>query len=148
MAARLVITGTAYVLQDDARDGAWTEIATLAGGAGGLLREGQPVDEMRLEGAIERAEDWLMPHAARLAGQVLEIQDATGRLRPGLGAVLSETSHAWSVEAFEALFLRLVDLATGRHPPAALQGRQPFVADVLLLRELAHHGKLAQLRLA
>jgi hypothetical protein len=147
MTARLAITEQAYLLQE-ARGGAWTDIATLAGGAAALLDPSRPVDEAQLERAIEVAEDWLMPHAARLAGAVLEVEDLTRRLRSGLGAVLSETGTAWSVDAFETLFLRLVDLATGRLPPPALQGRQPFVADVLLLRELAHHGRLQQLRLA
>lgn len=147
MAARLVITERAYLLQH-ARDGGWADIATLERGGAALLAGTHPVDEVALERAIEVAEDWLMPHAARLAGQDLQVDDATGRLRAGLQAVLSEARDAWSVAAFEALFLRLVDLATGRQPPPALQGRASFVADVLLLRELAHHGKLAHLRLA
>jgi hypothetical protein len=147
MTARLVITEGAYLLQE-LRNGGWTDIATLARGAAALLPADRPVDEAQLEGAIEVAEDWLMPHAARLAGQVLEVEDMTGRLRSGLGAVLAETGLAWSVDQFEALFLRLVDLATGRLPPATLQGRQAFVADVLLLRELAHHGKLQRVHLA
>ena len=124
------------------------EFAVLQGGAGALLSSARTIDEAGLEAAIEHAEDWLMPHAARLRDAVLEVTDATGALRSGMQDVLSVTARAWSVEDVEGHFLRLVDMATGRVPAAVLAGRQQFVAHVLLLRELAHHGRLREIRLA
>lgn len=147
MTVRLLITDTAYVLQQ-IEDGAWSDIAVLPGGASALLPPAAPLDEARLEAAIQVAEDWLMPHARRLHGQVLEVQDATGRLPSGLEEVLSEQNRAWSVAGFEALFLRIVDLATGRRAAVAIAHRSRFVADVLLVRELAHHGAVLQVVLA
>lgn len=44
--------------------------------------------------------------------------------------------------AIETFFLRLTDAATGRRPSPALDGRQLFIADIVLLRELAHHAQL------
>lgn len=147
MASHLLVREDAYVLSQG-QDGTRTELATLRRGARALLDPSRPAWDSRLEAAIEVAEDWLMPHAPRLQGEVLEVEDVAGRLRPGLRAVLAVDASAWSVDAFEALFLQLVDLATGRHPAPALQGRELFVADVLLLRELAHHGRLREIRLA
>ena len=146
MPTRLVISDHAYTLVQE-RDGAWAEFAVRARGAEALLPSGRPIDEGRLEAAIETAEDWLMPHAARLNGEVLEVSDPSGRLKSGLREVLSSTSDVWSVQDVEQFFLRLVDMTTGRLPAPAVQGRQSFVADVLLLRELAHHGRLREIRL-
>ena len=47
----------------------------------------------------------------------------------------------------EGFFLRLVDMATGRLPAPSVARRQHSVADVLLLRELAHHGQVKEIRL-
>lgn len=146
MTTRLVILENAYALMQG-QQGQWAELAVLTGGAGALLAPGRGVDERGLERAIETAEDWLMPHAARLRGEVLEVDDATGRLRSGLAEVLSASGTEWSVGDWEELFLQLVDLATGRRPLPALQVRQSFIADVLVLRELAHHGQLDRMRL-
>jgi hypothetical protein len=145
MAARLVISETKYVLQH-MRGGAWTDLAVLAGGAESILPSNRPVDETRLEAAIEAAENWLMPYAAGLRGEALAVQDEVGRVKAGMENVLSVTTDQWSVADVEGFFLRLVRTATGRHPCPLLAGRHPFVADLVLLRELAHHGRLAQIR--
>jgi len=144
--ARLEIGAAAYSLLIRA-DAGWRPLAALAGGAGALLRGDRAVDELALERAIQIVEDWLMPHAARLAGCTLIVQDGSGRLADGLGAVLAVGTARWSVADIEAMFNRVVALATGRHVPPALAHRQAFVADLLLLRELAHHGRLAEVRL-
>lgn len=46
----------------------------------------------------------------------------------------------------EALFLQLVDLATGRLPPQDALEWPVFMADVTMLRELAHHGQVKRLQ--
>jgi hypothetical protein len=146
MAAGFNIGVDAYRLSLE-RDGLRVELAMLAGGADALLRASAPVSEATLEAAIERAEDWLMPHAAGLSGEALEVVDETGRLQPGLARVLGERGDDWNVGEIESLFLRLLDMATGRVPSPLLEGQQALVADILLLRELAHHGKLERITL-
>ncbi|WBY01352.1 hypothetical protein PE066_18090 [Ramlibacter tataouinensis] len=146
MTARLLIAGNGYVLARRADGGGWTELARLAGGAAALLPAAGRIGEAQLEAAIERAEDWLMPHAAALQGQILDVHDETGRLAEGLQSADLAGAREWNTEALEALFLRLVDRTLGRF---ASQADEPaFIAHVLLLRELAHHGKLARVRLA
>lgn len=147
MAARLVIAATAYRLQH-ARSDAWDDVAVLAGGAETILASNRPVNEARLEAAIEAAEDWLMPCAPGLRGETLEVRDEAGRLKAGMESVLSVTTRRWSVADVESFFLALVDAATGRHPSPLLAGRQSFVADLVVLRELAHHGRLAAIHVA
>jgi len=144
MTARLVISDAEYALAQ-VQGGAWVTIAVLAGGAEALVASHQPVDERQLEAAIETAEDWLMPHASALRGEALEVQDSAGRLRAGMEKVLSVTTSQWSLADVESFFLKLVDTATGRHPSPLLAGQHHFVADLLLLRELAHHGQLARI---
>jgi hypothetical protein len=146
MPALLVITDISYSLLLE-QDRAWNELALLPGGARSLIPRADLVHEAGLERAIEMAENWLMPHAARLRGQVLEVTDATGRLATGLRELLTVAPAAWSVDDVEALFLRIVDLTTGRSPLAAALKHPFFVADMLLLRELAHHGQLAGISL-
>lgn len=147
MAWQLIIELGAYRLrQGDA--GAWTELAVLPGGARTLLGQSMVLDEHHLESAIAMAEDWLMPHAAAMQGAVLQICDTTGRLRAGLLTVLQEPGLTWTLEAMEQVFLRMVDLATGRTPPEALQIQAAAMADLLVLRELAHHGKVSLIELA
>lgn len=146
MTARLVIAQNLYVLQH-AGDVSWADLAVLPGGASALLSTMRPVDEAGLELAIEVAENWLMPNTSRLRGQVLEVSDATGRLKSGMEDVLSVRSSSWSVADLEQIFLRLVDKATGRLPCPALESRQAFAADLLVLRELAHHGAVREIRL-
>lgn len=142
--ARVVLDAGGYRLGVEEPPG-WRELAALAGGARALL---PAVNDAALERAIETAEDWLMPHAAQLQGRVLAVQDPTGRLREGLHAVLHLQRTAWSVADVEAAFLQLVDQVTGAVPSAAALARPAFVADFLLLRELAHHGSVQGLRLA
>ena len=147
MAARLVISETRYVLQQE-REGEWLNVAALPGGAESVLALARTVDEGRLEAAIETAEDWLMPYAAALSGEVLEVRDGTQRLQSGMEQVLSVTGRRWTVDDLEDFFNRVVELATGRHPSPRLAGRQHFIADLLVLRELAHHGRVAEINLA
>ena len=144
--ARLFIDAAGYRLAW--RNGeAWTEVAVLAGGADRLLPAGRPIGQAALEAAIEHAEDWLMPHAAGLAGALLEVTDVTGRLAAGLHAVFASDARAWDAAQLEALFLQLDFMSTRPHLAAQLQARREFVADIVLLRELAHHGRLDSIRL-
>lgn len=144
MVARLAIGADAYVLSQQ-RGAQWVELAALQGGAAALLRPERDPDQGALELAIEAAENWLMPHARSLQGEALEVADRTGRLAAGLDAVLGLTSREWNVEGVEEIFLRLIDIATGRHGYIPPQQR-PFLADMLLVRELAHHGGVRGVR--
>lgn len=116
----------AYTLRLD--DGV---LARLEGGAGALLPDrGGPLGEADLEGAIERAEDWLMPSSRRVQGLVLRVHGADESLRAML-AGLNE------------LTLAQVEAAFDRAHDAVVRGRasdREGVAAVVLLRELAHHG--------
>ncbi|MDB5861157.1 MAG: hypothetical protein JWQ76_4846 [Ramlibacter sp.] len=145
MATRLVIGASSYGLAQ-ARGGAWVELAVLPGGAEALLPAPRRANEAGLEAAIELAEDWLMPHARAIQGEELELVDDTGRLVSGLVAVLSVGQREWSTEGIETMFLRLVDMATGRGP-AIPADQTSFVVDLLLVRELAHHGRLRRVRI-
>ena len=147
MTVRLLIAGDSYTLAESRDDGARL-IALLPRGAEALLGSAHPVDEARLEAGIEIAEDWLMPHTARLRGEVLEVLDASHRLKAGLRDVLSVTTNEWRVEDIERFFLTLVEMTTGRTPAPVLQSRSAFIADLLLLRELAHHGRLNRITLS
>lgn len=146
MTARLVISEDTYVLQQ-ATDTGWNDLAVLAGGASALLPVRRPLDEARLEMAVEVAENWLMPHANRIRDDVVEVEDATGRLASGLKDVLWARGSNWGVADIEQLFVRMVDLATGKRASPALEGQQAFAADLLMLRELAHHGSVREIRL-
>ncbi len=129
------------------RGGVWVEVSLLHGSAQGLLQGVRALDNGQLEAAIQVTEDWLAPHASALQGEVLQVSDVTGRLLSGFAAVLASTERTWSIEALERAFLHIVDLATGRVPPPHLQAHRAFVADLLLLRELVHHGRLSSVRL-
>ena len=146
MTVRLLILDDAYVLSQE-RDGYWIELSRLPGSAQALLPGTRALDEGQLESAIAVAEDWLMPYAAALQGDLLEVSDATGRLQPGLAAVLKSAERSWTVEALERDFLQVVDLATGRVATPHLEAHRDVVADLLLLRELAHHGRVSGVRL-
>jgi hypothetical protein len=145
MTARLVINATAYVLWQ-LRGSEWVELAALQRGAAALLPDRRPADEAGLERAIEVAEDWLMPHARSVEGEELEVVDSTGRLASGLSVVLAVSEHEWSTDRVEEMFLLLVDMATGRGRQIP-GGQRAFVADMLLIRELAHHAGLGKVRL-
>lgn len=146
MASRLLIADSAYVLSQ-LRVGQWVELSRLPGGAQALLQGVRALDEGQLEAAIQIAEDWLTPHAAGLQDEELEVSDVTGRLRSGLAALVASTERTWSIEALERAFLQVVDMATGHVAPPHLQHHRLFVADLLLLRELAHHGRVNSVRL-
>lgn len=147
MSARLLLGEDAYVLSM-ARDQRWEEVGRLAGGAQALLPGARPVDEGRLEAAIQTAEDWLMPLVGGLRGALLEVLDPTGRLAAGLAQVLAAQERQWTLTQFEQRFLQLTELATGRVVPQALGRHQEFIADVVLLREIAHHGQVSLVRLS
>lgn len=146
VSTRLVIADSSYILLD-AQEGRWREVATLPTGSKALLPSSGPLDERALEEGIEAAEDWLMPHAPRLQGRKLEVVDETGRLGSGLRDILSVSTRDWSVQQVETFFLRVVDMTTGSRPSLALQRRRAFAADILLLRELAHHGQVLRIGL-
>lgn len=146
MLARLVIDESGYrLLRRGDQD--WIELAVLQGGASALLLRNRPVDQRTLEAAIDRAENWLMPHAARISGAHLEVIDATGRLASGLREVLATEDRHWTIEQFETLFLDIDFMSARPHLAVKFQGREHVLADIVLLRELAHHAKLREIRL-
>ena len=114
-------------------------LARLDGGAAALLSgAGERLRELDIEVAIERSEEWLMPSSRLLQGLELKVHDATGRMRSMLGA-----SGSFTLDEVEQAFARAHDaVAPGR--PVSRSG----VADVVLLRELAHHGRLSRIVLA
>ena len=124
------------------------ELARVSGGGSYLLKGSGPPTELQLETAIQMAEDWLMPHASGLHGHVVVMEDLTGRMASGLQALLGIAEDQWSLQEWEQVFLKVVDLATGRHPPALLHEHRLFVADLVLVRELAHHGQVARVKLS
>lgn len=133
MTARLDITGAAYVLARQ-EGGAWRDLARLDGGASALLpAPGRPAaSDADIEAAIERAEEWLMPHARALTGDVLEVRDATGLLARAL-----RRDGVFSLEQLEAEFNRVV-------ASRSAQDRDPAaVAHLVLVRELSPHGRVA-----
>ena len=95
------------------------------------------LSELDIEAAIERSEDWLMPSSKRLQGLDLRVRDATGRVRAALGDPSSLTP-----EQVEQAFNRAFDAVAHGRPidPSS-------VANVVLLRELVHHGGLARVTL-
>jgi hypothetical protein len=107
----------------------------------------RPLDERALEHAIQVAEDGLMLHATRLRGYTLTAQDHDGRLGQGLSYVLNMAAVRWRVDEIESMFGRVIELETRWVPPPTLEHRQGFVADLRVLRELAHHGRLHEVRL-
>ncbi len=112
-------------------------VARLDGGAGALIPAAAQLREIDIENAIERSEDWLMPFSKSLRGCELSIRDAQGRVGAALGGRASLT-----VDDMEQAFTRAYDaVALGR--PAS----RDAVADVVLLRQLAHHGGLARIYL-
>ena len=127
---RLEVRTDAYELR---LDGA--VLARLQGGASALLSgAGDRLRELDIEAAIERSEDWLMPSSKSIEGLELRVRDATGRVRGTLGDRESLTP-----EELEQAFDRAHDAVAH----ARATGREG-VADVVLLRELVHHGRLAR----
>ena len=128
---RLEIRRDAYELLLDGEP-----LATLIGGAAALLRgSGERLREADVEVLIERSEDWLMPSSKAFQQLELRVRDTAGRLRSLLEArgtlTPAETEQAFN-RAFDAVaHQRAVD--------------REGLADVVLLRELVHHGSLARI---
>ena len=130
----LQVRADAYELRLDGR-----LLARLDGGAAALLLgAGERLREVDIEAAIERAEDWLMPSSRSFQGLELRVRDESGRVRSRLGGQASCT-----VDQVERAFTRAHDAVAH----ARVTDREG-VADVVLLRELAHHGRLSRLVLA
>lgn len=112
-------------------------LARLDGGAAALLAgAGERLRDLDIETAIERSEDWLMPSSNLLDGLELRVRDETGRVRRLLG----EQARFRATDV-EQGFTRVFDaVAHGR----ALDRNS--AADVVLLRELVHHGRLSRIR--
>lgn len=125
----LDIQPDAYALRLDA-----SLLARLEGGAAVLMpAPAQRLREIDMEGAIERAEEWLMPSSRLFQGLSLRVHDPRGRLRPLLGAGCSLTT-----EDVEQVF-NSTHRALARTP----LDERDAVAGLVLLRELAHHGRLS-----
>ena len=109
-------------------------LTRLNGGAAALLAGAGPqLREIDIETAIEHAEDWLMPFSKQLEGLQLTVRDSTGRLRSRF------SEHApYSVEQVEQAFTNVhYEVVRGQTHDS------DGVADIVLLRELAHHGRLS-----
>ena len=129
----LDITEDAYVLRLDGQ-----VLLRLDGGATALLSgAGERLRELDIEAAIERSEEWLMPSSRLLQGLELTVHDATGRT----GAVLGNQASLDLPQIEQAFTLAHASVARGRDPSRG------GVADVVLLRELAHHGRLSRILL-
>jgi len=110
-------------------------LARLEGGPLALLMgAGERLRDVDIEAAIERVEDWLMPSSKSIQGLALHVRDNRGRLRDRLGAHASLTPE----EAERAFSLAVDDVAFNRPLD------RNFVADLVLLRELVHHGRLSR----
>jgi hypothetical protein len=110
-------------------------LAHLDGGPLALLaRAGQRLRDADIEAAIERSEDWLMPYSKSFQGLEMHVTETAGRLRHRLGAQASFTPE----EIERAFSLAFDDVAFAR--PV----NRDFVADIVLLRELVHHGALSR----
>ncbi len=125
----LIIEPQAYELWLDEK-----LLTRLAGGAASLLGGAGPqLRESDIEAAIEHAEDWLMPFSKLFEGLQLKVNDKTGRLQH----YLNGPEHH-SVEQVEQAFSDThYEVAHGRTKDS------DAVADIVLLRELAHHSRLS-----
>lgn len=126
----LLVLPDAYELQLDGQP-----LARLEGGSRSLLAgAGDRLKEYDIEAAIERAEDWLMPSSKSFQGLELQVRDVSGRVYGGLGE--RSVSAAGMEEAF-----------TGVHAAVAHDRSisPEWVADAVLLRELAHHAKISRI---
>jgi hypothetical protein len=110
-------------------------LTRLEGGPLALLADaGLTLRDVDVEAAIEHAEDWLMPTSKSFQGFALHVRDTPGRLRERLGAHASLTP-----EDVESAFSRALDRKR-------TLGRES-IADLVLVRELVHHGKLSRILL-
>lgn len=111
-------------------------VARLAGGCGALLQgAGEHLREVDIEAAIERAEDWLMPASRSFQGLALHVTGDRAGLRERLGQRTNftpdEVERAFSTAADDVAFRRPVP--------------RELIADLVLLRELVHHGRLSRI---
>ncbi|NYT84788.1 hypothetical protein [Pollutimonas harenae] len=125
----LIIEQEAYELRLDDK-----LLTRMAGGAASLLAGGGlPLREIDIETAIERAEDWLMPFSKLFEGLQLKVRDGTDRLRSHFGDLenysVEQVEQAFTNAHYDVVHMRAND--------------SDSVADIVLLRELAHHGKLS-----
>lgn len=146
MAALLKITEGCYSLSLQVH-GKWVELASLDGGSQSLIPGNAGLSEAALERAIDLAEDWLMPHAKSLRGETLGIRDVAGSFEAGLRNVLNVEARQFSVAAIEDCFLQVVALAASPSASSVLRHQQHFVATLVLVRELAHHGGVRGMQL-
>ena len=146
MAARLTINDECYLLALQ-ENGVWVDIARLDGAARSLIPANAVLNDAALERAIDRAEEWLMPYAKALQGKVLFIHDITGNFQAGLRNVLFVHASQFSVTDIEDGFLQVVALAARHSSFSVLLQQHSFVATLVLVRELAHHGALSRLML-
>ena len=127
--AYLILKPEAYELWLDEK-----LLTRLNGGAAALLAgSGAQLREIDIEIAIEHAEDWLMPFSKQLEGLQLKVRDSAG----GLRSRFSE-HEPYAVEQVEQAFTNVHD--------EVVRGQtndKNGVADIVLLRELAHHGRLS-----
>lgn len=140
MGMQLLIDVSDYVLRQSDNDGVF-ELARLKSGARALIADNY-VQEAHLEHAIQVAEDWLMPYTALLQGQTLDVRDVTGRLEATLSMYAAQSASYLSLAEIEQVFLTMVDRVL-RHAPADVA----TVADIILVRELAHHGQVTGVRI-
>jgi hypothetical protein len=128
---QLIIASDAYELRFD-----HDSLTRLDHGAAALLAgAAERLREIDIERAIERAEDWFMRFSKSFDSLQLEVRDTTGRLRRQLGK-----QAVYTLEQAEQAFTRVHD--------AVVHGEvsdRDAVADVVLLRELAHHGRLSSI---
>jgi hypothetical protein len=109
-------------------------IARLDGGSAVLLPGTGALRDIEIENAIERSEDWLMPFSKLLSGLELRVRDETRRVRKVMGE-----QGSFTAEDVEQVFTRVFDaVGYGR-----AIGRD-VLADVVLVRELVHHGRIAR----
>ena len=122
-----------YVLSLDGR-----VLARMEGGASALLRpQGDRLRDVDIEAAIERAEEWLMPSSKSWQGVQMRVLDETGHLLAALGA-----GRPASPDEVERAFSDSVeDVVRGRAVDASC------LADLVLLRELVHHGAVTAVHL-
>lgn len=133
MTLELRVDAQGYRLSLDGR-----VLAHLRGGAAALLAGAGPrVGEGDLEAGIERAEDWLMPSSKSWQDMDMRVKDGLGRLRAGLGM-----AELLTPDDVERAFSAAVD-DVGRGREISVE----FVADLLLLRELVHHGAVRRVHL-
>lgn len=125
----LAISVAAYELRLDGE-----MLARLEGGAAALLGStSERLREAHIEAAIEHAEDWLMPFSRQLQDLPLRVHDDAGGLRGFLG-----DGTRWDAAQLEQAFDRAHEAVVHA---AEIDPRA--VAAIVLLRELAHHGRLA-----